>query len=79
MQTSLIELEAVAIMYSVAIVFMYSVYALSPACIIILDLTVTNLLMHSLSVMILIYLAMFFFTPKILLHEVNDFCKALYI
>ena len=40
MHTSLTELEAVAIMCSVAIVFMYSVYALTLGCIVILDLAV---------------------------------------
>ena len=49
---------------------------LSAGHILILDLVVANLFMHSLSDMILLYLVTVF-TPKVLLHEIYyHFCKA---
>ena len=37
------------------------------------DLAVANLFMHSLPSMILLYLAMSFFIPKVFLHEIHIF------
>ena len=50
---------------------MCSVYAYSLGRILISDLVVTNLFMHSLLGMILLYLAMPFFTLKVFLHEMK--------
>ena len=41
-------------------------------CILISDLVVTNLLMYSLPVMILLYLAAPFFTPKVFLDDISS-------
>ena len=48
-------------------------YMLSLGCIVISDLVVADLFMHSLSGMILLYLATPFFTLKVFLHEIIDY------
>ena len=53
-------------MFSVVLVF--SIIGLGR--ILISDLVVANLLMYSLPVMILLYLAVLFFTPKVFLDEI---------
>ena len=52
-------------------VFMYSVAVLSLGRIVISDLVVANLFMHSLSGMILLYLTAPFFTLKVFLQEIH--------
>ena len=54
-----------------SMVFMYVLSMLSLGCIVISDLVVVNLFMHSLSGMILLYLAAPFFTVKVFLHEIT--------
>ena len=56
--------------YNVSIVVFYVFIILSLCCILISDLVVTNLFMHSLPGMILLYLARLF-TPKVFLHEIS--------
>ena len=53
----------------------YSIYVfslLSLGCILISDLVVADLFMHSLSGMILLYFATPFFTLKVFLHEIYN-------
>ena len=56
----------------------YNIYVfsmLSLGRILISDLVVANLFMHSLPGMILLYLAASFFTPKVFLHEIIEIMK----
>ena len=57
----------------------YAFSMLSLGCILIQDLVVTNLFMHSLRDMILLYLATSIFTPKVFLHEIILYKKAWHI
>ena len=59
-----------------SVVFVLSMLGLGR--ILISDLVVTNLLMYSLPVMILLYLAVSFFTPKVFWMRYHHFCKDKY-
>ena len=59
-----------------SVVFVLSMLGLGH--ILISDLVVANLLMYSLPVMILLYLAVPFFTPKVFWMRYHHFCKDKY-
>ena len=66
-----IKLKTVAIAsYNVSSVVLCVQYAKQPGCILISDLAVANLFMHSLPCMIPLYLAAPSFTPRVFLHEI---------
>ena len=71
-----INFESIMYQYNICV---FSILYLAVGCILISNLLVADLFMHSLSGMTLFYLVMFFFTPKVLLHEISSFCKASYI
>ena len=58
-----------------SVVFIYILLWLSLGSILILDLVVANLFMHSLPGIILLYLTAPFFIPKVFLHKISLLCK----
>ena len=72
-KSKLVQLNLENDNYSVQYNFMYSASMLSLGRILIPDLVVTNLFMHSPPCMILLYIAASFFTLKVFLHEIHTY------